>query len=128
MRKRYILVPAMLLCAAVAIHTAAQTSASSAPSATGKLTKVDDHKKVCMVTNKKSDKDMIPVEVAGKTYYGCCEMCKGTLTKDASQRSAVDPVTKKPVDKSQAVIGAAANGDVLYFENDGNLNKYNLGQ
>jgi YHS domain-containing protein len=98
-------------------------SQSSKPE--GKLTKVEDHKKICMVTNKAFDKDQIPVEVEGRTYYGCCEMCKTLLTSNPDKRGAVDPVSNKKVDKSSAVIGVASNGKVLYFENEKNLDTYN---
>jgi YHS domain-containing protein len=91
----------------------------------GKLTKVESPKRVCMVTNKAFADDQIAVEVEGKTYYGCCEMCKGRLTSDAKLRSAVDPVSQKPVDKAEAVIAADSKGKVFYFENDENLAAYN---
>lgn len=91
----------------------------------GKLTKVEDHKKICMVTNKAFEKDQIPVEVEGRTYYGCCEMCKTALSNDPEKRSAIDPISNKKVDKSSAVIGVDAKGRVLYFENDKNLAAYN---
>jgi YHS domain-containing protein len=90
----------------------------------GKLIQADP-KKVCMVTNTVFDKDQIPVRVKGRTYYGCCEMCKGELEKDRKQRVAIDPVSGRKVDKSRAVIGVASNGGVFYFENSGNLEKYN---
>jgi YHS domain-containing protein len=91
----------------------------------GKLTKMESPKRVCMVTNKAFEDDQIAVEVGGKTYYGCCEMCKGRLTSDAKLRSAVDPVSQKPVDKAEAVIAADSKGKVFYFENDENLAAYN---
>jgi YHS domain-containing protein len=81
-------------------------------------------KKVCMVNNQVFDKDQIPVTVDGKTYYGCCEMCKERLTKDAAMRSAVDPVSGKPVDKATAVIGALPDGKVLYFESETTFGQY----
>lgn len=91
----------------------------------GKLSKVDSVKRVCMVTNKAFPDDQIAVEVEGKTYYGCCEMCKGRLTSDAKLRTAVDPVSQKTVDKADAVIAADSKGKVFYFENDENLAAYN---
>lgn len=91
----------------------------------GKLTKVDSPKRVCMVTNKAFPDDQIPVDVEGKTYYGCCEMCKGRLTSDAKLRTAVDPVSQKTVDKADAVIAADSRGKVFYFENEENLAAYN---
>lgn len=81
-------------------------------------------KKVCMVNNQVFDKDQIPVAVDGKTYYGCCEMCKERLAKDAAARTAVDPVTGKPVDKATAVIAAMPDGKVLYFESQETYEKY----
>jgi len=84
-------------------------------------------KKVCMITNAVFEKDQIPVPVEGKTYYGCCEMCKERLAKDASSRVAVDPVTGKNVDKATAVIAAQADGKVLYFESEKTLAQYQKG-
>tara|TARA_B100000609_G_C16867594_1_gene258363 strand:+ start:195 stop:551 length:357 start_codon:yes stop_codon:yes gene_type:complete len=78
----------------------------------------------CMVTNAVYDRPQIAVEVNGKTYYGCCPMCKERLAKDASLRSAVDPVSGKTIDKADAVIGAASDGSVYYFESKDNLKAY----
>lgn len=86
--------------------------------------KVVPNQKVCMVTNMVFPRDQIPVAHAGKTYYGCCENCKKTLADDASSRVAVDPVTKKSVDKATAVIGARDDGSVVYFENQASFQKY----
>ncbi len=79
---------------------------------------------VCMVNNAVFDKEQIPVEVEGKTYYGCCQMCKKALTENAELRVAVDPVSGKQVDKAKAVIAATADGSVVYFENEANFEKY----
>jgi YHS domain-containing protein len=81
-------------------------------------------KKVCMINNQVFEKDQIPIEVEGKTYYGCCEMCKERLAKDPASRQAVDPVTGKTVDKAKAVIGMLPDGKVLYFESAETLEKY----
>ena len=80
---------------------------------------------VCMVNNAYMGKSQIPVKVMDKTYYGCCEMCKNTLAKEAGKRVAVDPVSGKEVDKAKAVIGAQEDGRVFYFESEENLNKVN---
>jgi YHS domain-containing protein len=88
------------------------------------LTKVEP-KKVCMINERFMNNDQIPVEVNGKTYYGCCAMCKERLANDATKRVAVDPVSGKTVDKAKAVIGAASDGVVVYFESEKNLKKYN---
>jgi YHS domain-containing protein len=91
---------------------------------TGKLSKVES-KTVCMVNEHAMGKDQIPVEVDGKTYYGCCDMCKKALSTDAAKRVSVDPVTGKQVDKATAVIAAQEDGRVFYFESDETLAKYN---
>lgn len=82
---------------------------------------------VCMVNDTLFQKEQIPVEVEGKTYFGCCEMCKTRLSQDANIREATDPVTGKPIDKATAVIGAEPDGDVLYFESEKTLREYTSG-
>lgn len=97
------------------------SAASAAPTAVPResesagLTVVADTSQVCMVNNQFMGRPQIPVEIDGKTYYGCCAMCKGRLQSDAAARTAVDPVTNAPVDKASAVIGKTATGSVLYF-------------
>jgi YHS domain-containing protein len=81
-------------------------------------------KYVCMINNQRFDKAQIPIQVSGKTYYGCCEMCKETLRNKPASRMATDPVSKKKVDKAKAVIGADADGKVFYFENQENMKKF----
>lgn len=96
----------------------------SAGQALAEKLEIVPNQKVCMVTNMVFPRDQIPVQHSGKTYYGCCENCKQTLSQDAASRSAIDPVSKKPVDKSKAVIAAREDGTVIYFENKKNFEKY----
>lgn len=86
-----------------------------------------DAVKVCMVNNTVFPRDQIPVEVDGKTYFGCCEMCKGRLAKDEAIRMAVDPVSGNQVDKATAVIGAGPDGKVQYFESEETFAKFGKG-
>lgn len=79
---------------------------------------------VCMVNNVYMEKPQIPVKVGKQTYYGCCDMCAGTLNKDRSARFAIDPVSGKEVDKAKAVIGAKPNNEVLYFESEKNFKAF----
>lgn len=79
---------------------------------------------VCMVNNRFMGKPQIPVLVGGKTYFGCCEMCKGRLETDRNARVATDPITGANVDKADSVIGKDEAGAVLYFENEANLKRY----
>jgi YHS domain-containing protein len=98
--------------------------APMAPTAVASLTEVTDPSQVCMVNNQYMGRPQIPTTVEGKTYYGCCPMCKGRLEKEASARTAKDPVSGRDVDKAVAVIGKQENGDVLYFESRQTLAAY----
>lgn len=77
-----------------------------------------------MVNNHYMGKPQIPVVVEGKTYFGCCEMCKSRLAQDPESRAANDPVSGARVDKAAAVIGKDAAGTVFYFENQSNFEQY----
>lgn len=103
---------------------AARAAAKKTPAKKTAVTPVETDK-VCMVNDQYFGTPQIPVEVDGRTYYGCCEGCKATLAGDARARMAVDPVSGKTVDKSLAHIGASADGKVLYFENAANLKAWN---
>lgn len=81
---------------------------------------------VCMINNQYMGKPQIPVVIKGKTYFGCCAMCKGRLEQDAESRMATDPVSGARVDKADAVIGKAASGEVFYFESEDNLRRYTV--
>jgi YHS domain-containing protein len=105
--RRHVLALAMLLAGLFVVRPALAEPLTRVPA-----------KRVCMVNNTRFEKDQIPVAVAGKTYFGCCEMCKGRLAEDAAIREATDPVSGNPVDKAKAVIGAKPDGKVLYFESE----------
>jgi YHS domain-containing protein len=107
-----------VLFALAVLLIASATTAQAEP-----LTKVDA-KRVCMVNDTVFPRDQIPVEVEGRTYFGCCEMCKGRLASDTAVRQSVDPVSGKTVDKATAVIGAREDGKVQYFENDRTFTEY----
>lgn len=100
----------------------AASATKTAPSAT--LPRVADRSLVCMVNDMDMGKAQIPVAVEGRTYYGCCAMCKERLSKDAAVRAAIDPVSGKKVDKAKAVIGKRPDGSVIYFESEKNLREY----
>lgn len=72
---------------------------------------------VCMVNDAFMNKEQIAVPFNGKTYYGCCEMCKNRIPQDAAVRKATDPATGKVVDKASAyIVITGNNGEVSYFE------------
>lgn len=85
---------------------------------------VVETREVCMVNDRFFARDQIPVDVDGKTYYGCCEGCKTRLAEDEAIRQAKDPVTGEPVDKATAVIAARPDGSVLYFSSEETLARY----
>ncbi len=81
---------------------------------------------VCYVNNSYFGKEQIPVEVDGKTYYGCCEGCVDKLHNIREFRYATDPLSGVEVDKAKAyiVLKPDGNGEVLYFENKDNYLKF----
>jgi YHS domain-containing protein len=101
-----------------------RTAPAPAPAPAPAVQKVSDRSLVCMVNDMDMGKQQIPVVVEGRTYYGCCAMCKERLAKDAGARTAVDPVSGQTVDKAKAVIGKRPDGSVVYFETEANLRKY----
>ncbi|UPT75407.1 MAG: hypothetical protein M0D55_06880 [Elusimicrobiota bacterium] len=91
----------------------------------GKLAgQVLDRSKICMVNDAVMGQPQLPVEVGGKTYYGCCAGCVGRLNKDRKARVAVDPVSGRDVDKSEAVILQGGRGEALYFESEETARQY----
>lgn len=97
---------------------------STIESPVGRLTRVEDSSLVCMVNNQFMGKAQIPIEVEGKTYYGCCDMCKGRLARDPASRVGTDPVSGRPVDKATAVIAQTERGATLYFESEQSFAAY----
>ncbi len=77
-----------------------------------------------MVQNRHGIMKMIPVEIDGKMYYGCCAGCVGKLKFSPKVRYAVDPLTGKEVDKSKAFIIGNKDGTVIYFESRETAEKY----
>ena len=98
-------------------------SAAPAVAAAAALERVEPSK-VCMMNDRFMNVPQLPVEVDGKTYYGCCAMCEKRLKADPGTRSAVDPMTKQRVDKATAVIGKLPSGKVLYFASEQSLRSY----
>jgi YHS domain-containing protein len=88
------------------------------------MSRVTDASQVCMVNDQFMGAPQIPVQVEGRTYFGCCAMCKEKLEKQTAARTAQDPVTGEPVDKASAVIVKDASGKVLYFASEATLRRY----
>jgi YHS domain-containing protein len=88
------------------------------------MSRVTDPSQVCMVNNQFMGKPQIPIAIEGRTYYGCCAMCKDRLGNDPSARTGVDPVTGQQVDKASAVIIQDSSGKVMYFASEDTLRRY----
>lgn len=84
------------------------------------------HDLVCMVNNMYMGSAQIAVPINGKIYYGCCAKCVQDLNADESTRYAVDPLSKKRVDKAKAyiLISPDMTGAVIYFESEKNVKEY----
>lgn len=76
---------------------------------------------ICMVQKYDMEAKTTPVVLDGKTYWVCCEGCKNSITKDKKERVIADPVSGKIVNKADAVVGRASNGQVHFFENEKNM-------
>ncbi|MFQ5354557.1 MAG: TRASH domain-containing protein [Thermodesulfobacteriota bacterium] len=79
---------------------------------------------VCMVNDNVMGRTQIPVEVEGKTYYGCCKNCVGKLKGNIAVRTAKDPFSGNDVDKASAFIIEGPKGEALYFESAVTANKF----
>lgn len=80
---------------------------------------------VCMVNDAYMGRKQIEVIHEGKKYYGCCAMCEARIPKEKEVRVAIDPISKKQVDKADAIIAISGdNGEVSYFENKETYNAF----
>ncbi len=79
---------------------------------------------VCMQNNKAFDKEQVPVTIDGVVYFGCCDNCNKTLSSKEENRYALDPVSKKRINKAEAIVGAAADNSIYYFESVENLKAF----
>jgi YHS domain-containing protein len=81
---------------------------------------VDKREYVCMMQDMVLGKPGIPIQFEGKTYYGCCEMCKERIKNEPQKYTkAVDPVSGKSVDKASSFI-YGLEGSAYYFASDAN--------
>ena len=120
----------VLLTFAVAATACDRASSEPAPTARAVASlpagihRVADRSLVCMVNDQLMGKAQIPVEVQGRTYYGCCAMCKERLANQAAIRTARDPVSGEAVDKATAIIVHDDSGAVYYFASEDTLRRY----
>ncbi len=81
---------------------------------------VEKREYVCMMQDMVLTKPGIAIQYGGKTYYGCCQMCKEKIKNEPEKytRSA-DPVSGKPVDKAESFI-YGIEGTAYYFGSEAN--------
>jgi hypothetical protein len=85
------------------------------------------HSKICMVDDiYQGDYPTLPVRLSKSTYYGCDAKAIHELSTKEDIRFAIDPHTKRKVDKASAVIGLdpKRDGKVLYFESTETFNRH----
>lgn len=81
---------------------------------------IDKKEYVCMMQDMVLGKPGIPIQFEGRTYYGCCEMCKEKIKNEPQKYTkAVDPVSQKSVDKASSFI-YSVDGSAYYFNSDAN--------
>jgi len=83
-------------------------------------------RQVCFVNDTYMGQPQIPVEVDGKTYYGCCAGCAKVLRSDPTSRQAIDPQSHRTVDKASAfiVLDPRDRKHVWYFESPATYRAY----
>ena len=77
-----------------------------------------ERNEVCVVADRAPGEPTFEVQLDGKTYHVCCERCEARLKEDPSLRYAIDPVTGRSVDKSDAFIAVIEDGRAFYFESE----------
>jgi YHS domain-containing protein len=93
------------------------SAVSMAFAATGN---VDQKEYVCMMQDMVLGKPGIPIQFEGRTYYGCCEMCKEKIKNEPQKYTkAIDPVSGASVDKASSFI-YGVNGSAFYFGSSAN--------
>ena len=111
---------------AVATASAQDADAPSEPAQAESTLEQVEARFICMINNKVFDSEQIAVPIGETTYYGCCQMCVSKLNGNPESRYAVDPVSGTRIDKSEAVLGAAPDSTVYYFESLDNLRAFDF--
>lgn len=71
---------------------------------------------VCMMQDTLLKTPGIPIQHAGKTYFGCCPMCNEKIASEPNRYTvARDPVSGKAVDKATAELFSLGTA-VFFFE------------
>ena len=98
-----------------------------APAGAAPAVSVPERSRVCMMQDTVMTVPAIPLASGGKTYYGCCEMCKAKIAAEPEKYTrARDPLTGADVDKATAAL-LSVDGRVLYFESDASRDRFAKG-
>ncbi|WP_421773833.1 hypothetical protein [Gracilimonas sp.] len=114
----------LCVCSAAPSFAQADTETADVKPTQQETLKLVEVRFVCLMTDRSFDEEQIPVNIDGIIYYGCCNNCVKNLKEQEENRYAVDPVSKKRINKATAVIGASADNSVYYFESEENLKRF----
>lgn len=104
----------------VMVYSVVLACALAASIALGANGNIDKREYVCMMQDMVLTKPGIAIQYEGKTYYGCCDMCKDKIKNQPQKYTrATDAVSGKQVDKATAFI-YGLDGDAYYFTSEAN--------
>lgn len=94
------------------------------PAAAAPAIAFPERSRVCMMQDTVMAVPAIPLASGGKTYYGCCEMCKARIEAEPERYTrARDPLSGAVVDKATAAL-LSVDGRVVYFESEANRGRF----
>lgn len=109
----------VLLGLAVTLATGAVRAWAAPPTVS-----IPERTRVCMMQDTVMAVPAVPLTHNGKSYFGCCEMCKAKIAAEPERYTlARDPVTGAVVDKATAAL-LSVDGRVLYFESEATRARY----
>lgn len=95
-----------------------------APAFAAPAVAVPERSRVCMMQDTVMAVPAIPLASGGKTYYGCCEMCKAKIAAEPERYTrARDPISGAVVDKATAAL-LSVDGRVVYFESEASRGRF----
>ena len=109
----------LVLALAVSLAAGVTRAAAAPPTVS-----VPERTRVCMMQDTVMAGPAVPLTHNGKSYFGCCEMCKAKIAAEPERYTlARDPVTRAVVDKATAAL-LSVDGRVLYFESESTRARY----
>jgi len=115
---------ALLIAAGLLGITAYTQAAVAGPKDMNYTGRVTDPVEVCMIKRTVQPHTAYVYNYQGKTYHFCCSMCLSKFKADPEHlRLAIDPVSRKPVDKAKARI-YSYRGHAYFFSSRKNLKTF----